>query len=387
MILARERITWVLLLLALASAWPQTVRRGRDEGTSSIPASNVMGNGNFTLSLGGGGEYRLLGYSVYPEVGARVGITDIMELSGGFVPWLSGGLGPIETRLQFTTPANDKLRFFGAALFVELFLSTRQDTGRPGASKSRPEYNSYPAASLVADFDWLAVQKRLPLKTYLKVGLVDNPDLLVRYDQLAVLAAAEWKGMAHSLFINAGLALYREKASKTAAGDASYGQRYAWIEPGGRLRLFSRFSLVGSIRTTLYRALKDDNPLDPELFGVSLRFEAPVYLRETNAEAIRTLVLLGHAGETTGDSAPPPAAMVVRNIVGAVGDTLDTLGSFDFIKEREALLLQRADTQRKMAEIEKLLAGLDQSDSLTAAGGAGTAGTAPDSAGRGGKNK
>ena len=373
------KITFAVLLLALFSASAQTVLRGRDEGTSSISASNVMGNGNMTLSIAGGGSYRLTGYSAFPAVAGQVGITDIMELSGRFVPWVLGGIGPIEAHLQFTTPANDKLRFFGAALFAELFLSTRQDTLEASASKSKPEYNSYPAASLVADLDWLAVVKWLPIKTYLKLGMVDNPDLLFRYDQLAALAALEWKGAAHSVFVNAGLALYKQKAAKDIPGDASYAQRYAWMEPGGRVRLFSRFSLVGSFRMTLYRVLKDKNPLDPELFNVALRLEAPIFLRETNAEAIRTLILLGRAREKSGDSGAVPAASVEKSIVGPAADSADTLGSFDFTREREELIKQRADTQKKMADIEKLLVGLDQADSLPAKpANAGAA--APDSA-------
>jgi hypothetical protein len=373
------KITFVVLL-ALFSVSAQTVLRGRDEGTSGIPASNVMGNGNMTLSIAGGGSYRLTGYSAFPVVAGQVGITDIMELSGRFVPWSSGGIGPIEAHLQFTTPGSDRLRFFGAALFADLFLSTREDTLGPSAAKGKPDYNSYPAASLVADLDWLAAINWLPVKTYLKLGMVDNPDLLFRYDQLAALAALEWKGAAHSVFVNAGLALYRQKAVRDIPGDASYSQRYAWMEPGGRVRLFSRFSLVGSFRMTLYRALKDKNPLDPELFNVSLRLEAPVFLRETNTEAIRTLILLGRAREKSSDSAALPAASAAKSIVGPAADSADMLGSFDFARERAELIKQRADTQRKMADIEKLLSGLDQLDSSSANPGAAALQHAPDSA-------
>jgi len=139
--------------------------------------------------------------------------------------------------------------------------------------------------------------------------MVDNPDLLYRYDQLTVVSAAEWKAFAHSLFVNAGLAMYKEKATKGQRGDAAYSQQYAWIEPGGRFRFFSRFSLVGSVKMSLYQALKEKNPLNPELFNVSMRIEVPIFMRETNTEAIRTLIFLGQRKEKNAEpSAVAPAS-------------------------------------------------------------------------------
>jgi hypothetical protein len=160
----------VMLLLYLSSPC-QTVKRGREEGTSSIPASNVMGNGNITAFITGSGGYSLDGFVLDPALGGRVGVTDILQLSAQMVPVSSRGIGPIEAHLQVTTPANDKLRFFGIALFADLYLSTMQDTLGRASAKDKPEYNSYPSASMVIDLDWLAVKRWLPLKTYLRVGM------------------------------------------------------------------------------------------------------------------------------------------------------------------------------------------------------------------------
>jgi hypothetical protein len=370
MMRSNAKAAGVLAMLLFLSASSQTVKRSRDEGTSSIPASNVMGNGNITAVVAGGGSYSYAGFSAFPAVGGQVGITDIMELSGSFVPWTSRGIGPIEAHLQITTPANDKLRFFGAALFADLFLSTRQDTLSASTAKGKPEYNSYPAASLVADLDWLALLKWLPIKIYLKLGMVDNPDLLYRYDQLAVVSAAEWKAFAHSLFVNAGLAMYKEKATRDNPGDAAYSQQYAWLEPGGRFRFFSRFSLVGSVKMSLYQALKEKNPLNPELFNVSMRIEVPIFLRETNTEAIRTLIFLGQRKEKNAEpsavAAGEPAGGKAAGIVGMSGNDPDTLGTFDFSQEREELIKRREETQKKMADIEKMLVELNKADSLKA---------------------
>jgi hypothetical protein len=48
-------------------------------------------------------------------------------------------------------------------------------------------------------------------------------------------------------------------------------------------------------------------------------------------------------------------------------DDEDSLGSFDFTQERQDLVKRREDTQKKMAEIEKLFFDIDREDSLKAA--------------------
>lgn len=364
----------VLALQLLVSA--QTVDRNRDEGTSSIPASNVAGNGNITAFATGAGTYSQSGLGILPAVGAQVGVTDILELYGKFIPYTGRGIGPIEAHLQLTTPANDKLRFFGAALFAELFLSTQQDTLSASSANGKPQYDSYPAASLVMDLDWLSLVNWFPVKTYLKLGMVDNPDLLFRYDQMTAVAAVEWKAFAHSLFANAGLAFYREKAGRTTPGDASYSQSYAWVEPGCRYRFFSRYSLLGSFKMTLYQNLKSTNPLNPELFNISVRIEAPLFFRETNSEAIRTLIFLKQRKEKAVESvAGMPGTTVSKpvaklGILGASGTDSDTLGTFDFARERDDLVKRREETQRKMTEIESILVDIDKRDSLETRGAA-----------------
>jgi hypothetical protein len=358
----------VLLLYYCAQAQP--VDRSRDEGTSSIRASNVMGNGNITGFLTGSADYSLDGFLASPCVGGAVGITDIMELTGQIVPVTSKGIGPIEAHLQITTPANDKLRFLGVAVLADLFLSTVKDTISQTSAKDKPEYNSYPTASMIVDLDWLAWKKWLPFKTYAKLSFADNPDLLYRYDQVALMSAIEWKMFQHSLFCGVGMAMYKEKQSMTFGGDQTYAQRYAWIEPGARYRLFSRFSILGSVKMTLYQDVKDKSPLKPELFNASLRIEAPIFFRETNTEAIRTLIFMQQKKERKSEAvADAETTFGGKNLLGgiaATGTDADSLGSFDFSQERQDLVKRREDTQKKMVEIEKLFIELDKEDSLKA---------------------
>jgi hypothetical protein len=331
-----------------------------------------MGNGNITAFLTGSADYSLNGFAVSPCVGGAVGITDIMELTGQIVPISSSGMGPIEAHLQITTPENDRLRFWGVAVLADLFLSTTKDTLSQTSAKDKPEYNSYPAASMVVDCDWLAWRKWLPFKTYLKLSMVDNSDLLYRYDQIALMSAIEWKTSRHSLFGAVGMALYKEKQTKTRAGDQGYQQKYAWVEPGIRYRLFSRFSAVGSVKMTLFQDVKSNNPFKPELFNVSLRLEAPIFFRETNTEAIRTLIFMEQKKEKKPEAVVDAETMSSgKDLLGAFGEpggdaNTDSLGSFDFSQERQDLIKRREDTQKKMAEIEKLFIELNKEDSLKA---------------------
>jgi hypothetical protein len=93
----------VCLLMASGLVHCQTITRGRDEGTMNIPASNVMGNGNIDCYIASAARYSLGGFAVDPIIGAQIGISDMMQLSGQFIPLAKNGLGPIEAHLQITT--------------------------------------------------------------------------------------------------------------------------------------------------------------------------------------------------------------------------------------------------------------------------------------------
>jgi hypothetical protein len=361
-----KSLIFIITFLFIASS--QNIKRGREEGTSSIPASNVMGNGNITAFGCGVASYSLDGFVPFGAFGMRVGITDILQISGKFIPLIRGNMGPIDIHLQITTPFNDKLRFFGFALVGGLYLSTVQDTLRRTTTKDKPEYNSYPYGAFVADIDWLALIKWLPFKTYFKIDLVDNPDLLYRYDQLATLAAIEWKTIKHSLFINAGGSFYKEKATKYYAGDKWYEQRYFWIEPGGRYRFLSRFSILGSFKITLSRFLKSKNSLNPELFNIRIALEVPLYIKETNTEAIRTLIFLEQKKEKSSEQIKEASIIdTTQKFIGSMNNLVvpeDTIASFDYVSQRDELIKRREETQKKMEEIEQLFFEIDMSDSL-----------------------
>jgi hypothetical protein len=130
-------------LLALPPAADNTVKRGRNEGTATIPASNVMGNGNITLSLDLGGAISSEALRAPAVLGGQIGIGGIMQLkaSASLIDYQE--LGPAEAHLQITTPANDKLRFFGFALSGDLYLSTSPDVLSFSADSTRPFYSPF----------------------------------------------------------------------------------------------------------------------------------------------------------------------------------------------------------------------------------------------------
>jgi hypothetical protein len=355
----------VCLVLAFLLAEGQTIKRGRDEGTLAIGPSNVMGNGNLTFFVESIGRYSLDGFAYNPVFGGQIGISDMMQLSGQFVPFAMKGLGPVEAHLQITTPGNDKLRFFGMALRADLLLSSTQDTLSVTAQTDKPEYNPYLLATAIADLDWLALWKFLPLKTYLSIGMMDNVELLPFYNQLSIKSAMEWKMYQHSVFFGMGLGLYQEKSNKKNPGDKGYPQRYFWIEPGGRYRFLGRCSVVGSTKLTLFQKEKVTGPVKPELFNVAVKVEAPILLRETNTEVIRTLIFMERKKEkkldsfqakvVTGKSLMSDMNAFLVDVQGATGDT-------SLLDEKQALKKKREETHQKMEEIEQLFMQLDNDE-------------------------
>jgi hypothetical protein len=353
------------LLMCFFLAAGQTVKRGRDEATISISPSNVMGNGNLTVFIESILRYGLSGTGFDPVLGAQIGVSDMMQLTGQFSPIGKKGLGPVEAHLQVTTPGNDNLRFFGLALRADLFLSSTQDTLSATSQSDKPEYNPYLLASAALDLDWLSLWKFFPVKTYLTVGMMDNIDLLPFYDQVSVKSAFEWKMRQHSVFLGCGMGFYKEKRNKTNPGDGWYRQNYFWIEPGCRYRLLGRFSVLGSAKLAMFQKVKDKNPLKPELFNFSLKLEAPVLLRETNTEVIRTLIFMERKKERQLD-AFEKKVVTGKSLIGEMNaslmDAADSTGQGSQQEEKDDLKKRREETHAKMEEIERLFGQLDDED-------------------------
>lgn len=338
----------------------QVIKRGRNEGTINIPASNVEGNGNIILSSGIQGYYGNENFGVDPGIFVKVGIAEILQLSGRVSFINFSKLGSTEAHLQLTMPGNNHLRFFGAAVSGDLYLSTTMDTLSGDAVANRPDYHSYIRPSLIFDLDFISLFKQFPVKMYYSMGMADNPDLIYKYDQLSFKSGIEWKLLSNSFFSDIGYGIYKEKRLRNFPGDPSYLQQTLWVEPGARYRFFGKYSLLGSVRVLLYQRVKKENPLAADYIKLSTAFEMPIIYRETNTEVIRTLVFVEKQKEKKKD-------LVARNIEQGKRlktdfemsiDSIGNAGISEEENEKEAVQ-KREDVQQKMDEIETLLEELE----------------------------
>lgn len=333
------------------------MHRGRNEGTTNIPASNVIGNGNVTVSGAAFGSYGDLGTNIDPTFGICVGISEIMEIRGAIALNNFTGLGTSEAHLQLTLTGNDRLRFFGIALCGELFLSSAGDTISASAAAGKPEYHSYMLPSGIIDFDWLSLFKSFPFKTYFAFGMADDPALLYRYDQLSLKAGFEWKTERQSVYCDIGAGLYRETAHGTFSGDLSYDQRVIWFEPGIRRHLDKGFSLMGSVRVLASRQLKQYSPLPTTSLRAAAAIELPLLFRETNTEALRTLIFVERRKECAKDSIALKIEQgkTIESGLAKEFKTLDINADIPNAEQEKDELKKREEIQQKMDEIEILL--------------------------------
>ncbi len=348
--------TLVPLILTVVSALGQ-VRRHRNEGTFNIPASNVIGHGNIVIAPSFGGSVSQSGIRFDPGASLAVGITDMLQLTGKTALAGFRKLGGTEARLQLTTPRNDHLRFFGVSLSGDLYLSTEMDTLSGNAVRGRPEYHAYIRPSLIVDLDWIARFRKLPLKTYLLLNMADNPDLLYLYSQISIRFGTEWKLSRNSYSLDIGAGFYRElqREREVSPGGGGYDQLHLWMEPSIRYRFFDRISLLGAARILLLQKVKRENGLSPTYVRISSALEIPILFKETNAEAIRTLIFVENAESDRPDS----ISMSINDGVRLEPEKELRIEGVDInITDEESekeVLRRREEIQAKMEEIERLL--------------------------------
>jgi hypothetical protein len=323
----------------------------------NIPASNVIGSGNITLFAAGVGTYGTVENSIAPVVGVSAGIANTIELSArtsmnNYLEW-----GTSEAHVRITTPQNDRLRFFGCAIQGDLFLTTAADSISASAAPGKPVYNSYMRPSAIVDFDWLAKNKALPLKNYFAFGIVDNPDLLSRYSQISITSGVEWKLYRHSAFCDIGIGLYKEIRHENFGGDPSYRQRVVWFEPGIRYRLYGKYGILASFRIAAYRALKQVDPLPTSIIRGAAAMEFPLIFKETNTEAIRTLVFMEREKGMKKDAVAQDIAQGKRTGSGLDKKLkeLEVKQDIPDAEQKQEALKKREEIQAKMETIEKLL--------------------------------
>jgi hypothetical protein len=364
--LLRFHVRSVILTLTLvcgcllSAIHAQSIKRGRNEGTYNIGASNVIGSGNITLETSIKSRYGGKGFSIDPDGSLTVGITDMLQFSGYLSLSNFKTLGAAQANAQITLPRNNTFRFFGIALQGSLFLSTEMDTVSKTATSGKPEYHSYIRPSMVIDVDWMSRFENLPLKTYIWLGTYDNSDLLFKYSQLATRLGIEWRNMQNSLFTDFGLGLYKEKKTVSSPGEKRYSQMTLWIEPGARYRLFQRISLIGALRILIIQKTKPVNGLIPNYVRLSLGIQLPITYKETNTEAIRTMMFIEKQKIQQQDiiSKSISEQKEMRTDFEINFEDLDNKLSPD--QNEQDAIKRREDIKKKMDEIEKILESIDE---------------------------
>ncbi|MCX7725409.1 MAG: hypothetical protein N2053_01035 [Chitinispirillaceae bacterium] len=333
------------------------VRRNKNEGTFNVPASNVAGNGNVLVSGFFNGSYLQRGLRFESYVNLSAGVTNILQVYGKTGIRNLTQLSTTEGKMQLTMPDNNKLRFFGAAVIGSIYLSTESDTLTQTATRDKPEYHAYIRPALILDLDWLAKIKRLPLKNYLLLSTVDNPDILYLYSQILVCFGTELKLYRNSYSVDIGAAFYKDVNNKENNFIKGYRQRIIWIEPAMRYRLFDRYSIIGALRFLIFQQLSIRSPVEPNYFRISFGLEAPLLYRETNTEAIRSLILLERRKER-GDSLEK-LTVAKDTIEGRINPIFRELNIEEEKDSEREVLRTKEEIYKKMEEIEKILEELE----------------------------
>ncbi len=354
-------IIYSILLIVINMNNPcfsKSVKRVRNEGTFYLPASNVMGNGNISVysQLKGRLTSKLL--EAIAELGVGIGLAEILQfkIQTSFINF--NELGPSEMHLQATLPGNDQLRFFGIAISSDLYLSTSIDTIDQEADITKPKYNPYLLASIIVDLDLVSRINQFPIKIYTLASLLDNPRLLFEYKQLALKGGFELKMLKNSMFVDGGIGLYKERHAKGITRP-KFDQIYGWISPGIRYRVLNRFSILGNFRWTIFRKTNRTGSLNPEKILFSLKFEAPIIFKETNTEAIRTLVFLEKIKKDNDkrlfSQDTKSKNMLLDKFESGIFDSKEKEETFDYKKEKKTIIKRREKVKAKMEEIEELL--------------------------------
>ncbi|HAJ79995.1 MAG TPA: hypothetical protein DCO75_09515, partial [Fibrobacteres bacterium] len=140
---------------------------------------------------------------------------------------------------------------------------------------------------------------------------------------------------------------------------------YFWVEPGAKYWLWNRISLLGAIKLAIFQHVKNNNPLEPELFNFSIRMEVPILYKETNTEAIRTLIFMKTVKGKQTDSLDKKISAgktLLKDVNASLLGLQDSTEKTDVLEEKEEIKKRREDTQKKMDEIEKLFIKLNEED-------------------------
>jgi len=348
-------LTMCLLFLVYPGYGQQTIVRPRSEGTTYLDAANVMGGHNLSFYSAWALENYTERNEQFPTIGAMVGISGFLQFKGECAFHNFQTIGPLEGHLKLSVPGNGGFRFFNASFGGDIYLSTTQDTITATTDTAKPDYHAFFAAGIQADLDWLAIHKSLPIKTGFYAGLADTPHLLHRYQQIRIQASLEFKRIRHSIFADVGAGFFKEKKNRlNRTADKGYEQYYLWLAPGARYRFLDRFSVLGSFKLTLVENVKQTHPLVVPPVTIQARVEIPLFYRETETEAVRTLIFIEQNKEK--DLAEEQGVYRTQSFFARVTKALNLPESGVALPDesrQQQVIEQRLKIQERILEIEK----------------------------------
>src|SRR3989339_345731 len=282
---------YALLFLCLQAE--AQIKRSRAESMPDIQASNTIGLGDIWLaSYASMAALSRSGVRMEPYLALGFGLASNLSIFAGAVPFDGGVkqiIGKGDAHLKLTWPGNDNLRLFGAAVQVDLVLSTEQDTVSEGQNSKRPSYAPKAGFTLVLDADLIKRMPKLPLKAYFNFSTIDNDRLLVQFQQLSFRSGLEYKGPRNSFFLGLRFGFYQPVIRQAGEPAPAYDDNVLLLMPGYRYRLGNRFSAVGSVALALSGTERPGSDFYYERFNLRMGLEFALFYRETNTEAIRPM--------------------------------------------------------------------------------------------------
>lgn len=350
-----------LLLLAFFSISVHSqIKREREESPPGIEASNTMGFSNIWLH----GYTRFIyrensGFSIEPYGKGGLGLSNNLSAWGGAVV-LENGIkklvGKADAHLKATLPYNDNLRFFGFGIQCDLILSSDQDTFTITTDSTRPAYTPRLGVTAIADFDIIKIVKKLPLKIFINFSTIEDDRLLPEWKQQSYRFAAEWKNEKSSYYAGTSLGIFAKR--NPAKSNKSLNATLLSLMGGAKLRPFDILALSATAKVSL----PIEGNGDFIRYAFSIGAEVPLFFRETNAEAIRSMILMENSkpiksAQQTVKRAPTTLeSLFTDNIDDNNAITSDTSTDNNELDEKERIIRERRkNINEELKDIERLL--------------------------------
>ncbi len=357
MILLRRSLVLLtaFVLVAAIELWAD-LKRSRTEDLVDVRASNTEGFSNIWVGFDLPVELRDSNAIVAePRLCGRVGLSSLLHLSGSTGIPKGRTIGTTEIHAQITMPGNDRLRFLGLAASGDMLL-TKQ--AKPG--DITPAFRPYLGFTLIADLDLIAKLPWLPLKIYANLTNMGSETIMLYFAPICALGGVEYKGSRHSLFAGGQIMLLKQNPFEDQPPPSGrYDQLLFYVYPGMRYRLSDRISIVGRARWLLVSS-GDSRYLPKRTMGVSVSAEMPLLFKDTDAEALRSLIFVERKRKSLHAAAKSPPAATQGGLAAFLpADSLNNgdarQRSDDYFRQREELRKNRQKALEDMKKIEEML--------------------------------